>query len=516
MQHCCCIAFFYVKMFLLSLSFRCLSIALWKAHRVDLIDVLCKLLTPPKTGILDSETSTQPVELGIPPLTYCSDSTITASGPYQACTPTRYYGTYLKRCYKTFVPQFVSQWPPPPSHKIFSLALIKKEKIQRSRIDNEFVRLTITGRVDDILRKKVPVKLEELLKPNKEKRKVILVEGAPGSGKTTLSWHICQKWSEGLLFQNYEAVILVQLRDPAVQGAKEIAELLPAPDRLIANDVAAQIAARHGKNVLLILDGWDEMSVDLQKRSLVRRLIEPQFLQDSPLLECSLIVTSRSVASGDLHPLVSSRIEIVGFTPSVLRQYFSECLEGDSEAIERLFERIRENPVVESCCYLPLNAAIICHLFITDNLTLPSTQFGVFSAVVLNCILRYLMERSQCNKDIECLESLLNLPDFLKIPFESLCKLAYVGVMQDKITFSSSDVRVLGFESPETLGLLQIVKCVSAFGKSSSYNFLSLSIQELLAAIHISQLPSPVQIETFQRLFGQPRFSCVFQFYAAI
>ena len=52
----------------------------------------------------------------------------------------------------------------------------------------------------------------------------------------------------------------------------------------------------------------------------------------------TVIVTSRPNASGDLHDLVSLRIEILGFTQEELRDYFSDCLDGDKEAVSRLIE----------------------------------------------------------------------------------------------------------------------------------------------------------------------------------
>ena len=109
--------------------------------------------------------------------------------------------------------------------------MIKKERVERGRIDEEYVRLTITGKVDVILHMKVPVKLEEIFKLDKKERKVILIEGAPGSGKSTLSWDICLRWGAGKLFQEYEAVVLVRIRDPEAQKACEIVALLPAQDR---------------------------------------------------------------------------------------------------------------------------------------------------------------------------------------------------------------------------------------------------------------------------------------------
>jgi len=59
------------------------------------------------------------------------------------------------------------------------------------------------------------------------------------------------------------------------------------------------------------------------------------------------------------------------------------------------------------------------------------------------------------------------------------------------------------------------VNSLTVLGKSKSYSFLHLSVQELLAAYHISKLPPAEQVTIFNELFDQPRFSAAFQFYAA-
>ena len=154
------------------------------------------------------------------------------------------------------------QWPPLPLTKVFKLAMIQKERIQRGRIDDEFIRLSITGSIDDILQRKIPVEIEGIFTKCGDKRKFVLIEGAPGSGKSTLALHICQEWAEGKLFQDYDVVILVRLRDPLIREAKTVADLLPCADEAMAKEAETAMKAQFGRGVLWVLDGWDELPSD--------------------------------------------------------------------------------------------------------------------------------------------------------------------------------------------------------------------------------------------------------------
>ena len=238
--------------------------------------------------------------------------------------------------------------------------MIQKETIPWGEIDDELVRLSITGKVDDILQRKTPIGLENIFTECVTEKKFVLIEGAPGSGKSTLALHICQEWAEGKLFQEYNVVFLVRLRDPLIKNSKTVADLLPCIDRAMAEETEAVLISLCGEGALWILDGWDEIPSDLTSDSIISRLIQPDIFQESPLHKSSVIITSRPSSSSELHPIVSSRVEILGFTPHELEQYFRECLKGDSRAVQTLLERIRLNPVVEGSCYLPLNAACYC------------------------------------------------------------------------------------------------------------------------------------------------------------
>ena len=430
------------------------------------------------------------------------------------------YLDYLKFLYASLDKKQTSsdQWPPSVTKKFFRLAMIQTTEVKKGKIEDSLVRMTITGKVDDILQHKYPIQLQDIFKEtghrrpatkdNEGQRKVILLEGAPGCGKSTLSVYICQQWEKGQLFNQFKLIILIRLRDPAVKNAKGLADLLPCPDTTTAQQLAARMLANRCQDVLFILDGWDELPPTLRKTSIFHQIVQPKL--SNPLCESTVIVTSRPIASGDLHQVVSSHVEILGFTAAEeLHQFFTECLKGDTEAVKTLLERIEENPEVAGSCYLPLNATILVHLFKSDCNTLPTTLYGIFSSLVLNCIKRHLKLRTQY-RDVS-IESLDQLPEFAKKSFSVLCQLAYDGVMEDKIIFTSLPADV------NTLSLLQGVESFIGREKAVSHNFIHLSIQELLAALYIAmQLPASEQVSKFNELFDKSRFSAVFRFYAAI
>ena len=421
------------------------------------------------------------------------------------------YAQYLKTLYKvkTLASSSDDQWPPPCTDKVFRLAMIKSHVRIGNFIDDAVVReKTISGKVDDVLQRTVLIKLKDIFEVKDQQEestgqrrevKKVLMEGAPGSGKSTLSFHMCRQWTEGYLFQGYELVVLVRLRE--IANAKSLAELLPQRNEEMGREIEDTITASDGENVLFILDGWDELPSTAPAYSFILNLVKGIKLPKS-----SIIITSRPTSSTILHSLVHLQIEILGFTKDELQQYFRKCLQNSVEAAERLLQRIKQNPIVEGTCYLPLNASILVHLFKCRGNVLPTTQYGIFTELVCTCIFRHLKKTHQ---DTNELKSLDELPPDTAAQFKHLCKIAYDGVMRNVVIFD------LG-PNFNTLGLLQGVESLAVHGKSYSYNFLHLSIQELLCAIHMAnELGEKEQTKQFKKLFGQPRFMLVFQFFAA-
>ena len=418
----------------------------------------------------------------------------------------RYYGTAIPQC-------FSLTWPPPPTRKVFNLSIISHKQYNYGKGNNELVRLLYLGNVEEVMKTTSNVNLDELFCLDKAERKVVLIEGAPGAGKSTLAWHICQKWKSGDLFQEFKLVVFVQLRDPAIQSAKSLADLFPAQLKSLAREAVSRMENKGGEGLLFVLDGWDEFPPGLRGNELIENLICNPVVVAMP---CStLLITSRPIASGDLHQYASSRVETIGFKITEMNLYFKEALQNDSDRVKQLHTCLKKRPVIKASCYLPLNAVIVVHLFLSLDNSLPNTLHGVFLQLVIHCIVRHIMKQQGDDNEPPHISSLDDLPRDMQTQLSHICSMAYHGVMENKVTFSEDDLK--SFNLPTNISTLSLIQVVVSFMpyRSLSYNFLHLSVQELLTSYHISKLPPAEQVKIFKELFGQPRFAAVFQYYAA-
>ena len=218
----------------------------------------------------------------------------------------------------------------------------------------------------------------------------------------------------------------------------------------------------------------------------------------------------------DLHGL-ANRVDILGFTKGDIHNYFGNALKShlpNSEvksACDKLSSHLHRYPVIESCCYVPLNAAILAFIYLNHDQTLPITQCELFQELVLCCIVRELKTR-QPDRVLEDFSSFEDLPADLKEQLHKLSELAFNGVMQNKIVFTQKELTSLS-----TLGLLHSVQGFGLIGsKLVSCNFIHLAIQELLAAYYISRLEPAEHSNRFEKLLNDNHKFPVLKFYSGL
>jgi len=107
-----------------------------------------------------------------------------------------------------------------------NLALVKKKVIaQNDKKTDKLLRDSLHGLVDDIERKKEAILVHNILNYGKNPVKRVLVEGAPGIGKTMLACYLCAEWAKGRILQEYDCVLFVPLR--RFQGKVDVPGSLP-------------------------------------------------------------------------------------------------------------------------------------------------------------------------------------------------------------------------------------------------------------------------------------------------
>ena len=388
---------------------------------------------------------------------------------------TEKYALHLKIFYQKYT-QKVSKWPPSNIKKLSRLAVIKKELNDTSTFNAE----TIHGCIDDIICGKEEIEIKELFVTDDD-LKIVLVDGAPGIGKSTLALHICQLWANDECFTEYDLVVLLRFRDKAVREAKDVHDLFQYADSNNMEDVVEDIKSPKGPNLLLVLDGYDELLCEQSQNPLFDEILAGKILSSSTVL-----VTSRPAASQEicLNYDVSKHIEILGFLKNDIDHYIQEAFKGKKNLLNGFEKYISRYPFVRSMMYIPMNCTILAHMYqmAPQKMGTFQTITELYTSVLENLLLRYLRDRQQKSQGVISL-TLSNLPSPIDSQFKKICELAHSGMMkpQPKLVFESSELP----DDLDTLGLMQCDHQFHSTGESLSFNFLHSTFQEYLAAYHI-------------------------------
>ena len=415
--------------------------------------------------------------------------------------------TSIRKKYKGRLINREKQWLIQHSSKLVRLQLVSKNEVESSS--------TSTRRGED--GKSTPLAYCDLFKPESgkvESVNKVLVEGGAGIGKTTLSVSLSEDWAFDKLFQKFELLLLLQLRYEKVATAGSLPELLKLfhSDEEICKSIDSYLRRKEGENVLVIADGWDELSES--QRNEDSFLYKFLFL-DFPLMP--VVVTSRPSASAPLHNLacVDRFVEIKGFDEDDIKEYVQSEFARDQEKAQRLLEQLEDNPLIESVCSIPLNCAIVCHLWHTLKEDLPSTMTQLYEKIILHFVCRNLRKLPAYGPTFS-MESFDDIPESLKKSWWNLCEFAFEALKCHQIVFSKKELPEISKDGDEQVlcfGLMQSVETVLALTCEVSYNFLHLTFMEYLAALHLSK--QPLDSRCLMRL-SSFRFHMVLRFFFGI
>ena len=365
--------------------------------------------------------------------------------------------------------------------------------------------------------KKILTSLSEIFIEN---QKVILIQGSPGSGKTTLAKKICTDWLEGKLLQSFDLVILVELKDPRVAEVISIKELVALyMGDYLSESITKEITRIKGKGILFLLEGWDELSEASRRSSLFTELISDNLLSDA-----TIVITSRPSATSSLpYKHVYPRIEILGFTEAQVEEYITKYFQDHAnplQIVQHVLCQLRQYPHLRCLVCVPVNLSIILFIIKQSNEQLPQTYTALYVTFVLILLNRY-QERSLYNYTrIKSFKSLTGGCIFNML--RNLGKMAYYELLGDRMTFTEVVIARYCVDSkkiPEDfdgMGLLCVNNRVYSTHVSKTCQFIHRTLQELLAAWYLSLLPKGDQHKELQHLFGQKGSEMIWIFYGGL
>ena len=358
----------------------------------------------------------------------------------------------------------------------------------------------------------------------------ILVEGPPGIGKSTFAWEVCRRWDEIESLRDYHTVVLLKLREKWVLNATSLSDLFRYEyDPKLSKSVSKELAKTQGINLLLLLDGFDEVSHSFHENSVVKSILCRQLLP-----ECTIILTTRPVAKATLEsvcqPRVDKHVEIIGFTEEERVRYITEVFSKEPELEVNFLKYMFLVPHIKSMMYIPLNCAIIAQVYYESQssryLTIPRTRTQLYKALTHSLLVRHMKMK---NSDFEY-ESMLpeGLDNEHREKFKSLAKFAfdiyhkgsaaYINrrhylirpnshqTGSRKVTFYKEDIPEglvhFGFMNEST-------EMYAGKGVERTFSFLHLSLQEYLAAWHLAYSYSIEFQVAYHRLAvdGSPLYS---------
>ena len=329
-----------------------------------------------------------------------------------------------------------SKWPQLDTRRYINLAVINNAYANRADLV-QFREQTICGCIDDILEWKAPIAMKEILKPNcvddtQYLVTQLLIEGAPGIGKSTFAWEVCFKWGQRELFNEYSLVVLLKFRDKRVQEAKTVSDLFYHPNPKLHLEIVDDITMTGGHGLLLVLDGFDE--APSSKRAMDSIFV--RLFRGQELPKATVILTTRPSASAELRELCKGkhfrRIEIVGFGNKEIDEYIQSGF-SDQQSRADFKEYLSLYPHIHSMMYVPLNSAIVTHVYEScksSGIVVPKTMTQLYSSLIRTLLLRHLKDKEEYTNTCININSFSDLPQPMHNQFCKICEIAYTGILR--------------------------------------------------------------------------------------
>ena len=342
-------------------------------------------------------------------------------------------------------------------------------------LENLYTKLSVVKRKKSGWKKtKQTVELSDIFDKDKESRsnpKIILIEGSPGTGKTTLSLKLAYDWATGKMpnkFPKVELVLLIKCRDmeASIQESAKT-QLLPWDNDQLRNALDTSI---HSGKIMLIIDGVDEIPKSAESH--VVNLLNRKVLRN-----CYVVVTSRQEKGMEVRKYCDKLLEIDGYSDESRNSFIDKYFTSNIDLAQKLQEKIRTSTEnnLQLLATNPLNALLLCVVFEDNDGDLPTTVTELYENIVESIWTRYCKRKRPEEKAIS-----------FEMAMQTLGKLAYECLIErDTLYFSDSMLKDEDKKPFTNIGFLYKDDISTRISKSQiTYWFLHKTFQEYFAAYH--------------------------------
>ena len=347
--------------------------------------------------------------------------------------------------------------------------------------------------------------------------KRILLVGRPGIGKTILSTKLLRGSAfNEFTHQNFDAAFLVKFRHYNSRGEDLDLRKLLSCSETVSQDLDDEVwnyIITNPTKVLLIFDGIDEFNArsaisnddsrfnDSEEEQMPLHCLYKKIASGKLLKGATVITTSRPTASSCVRQLRFDKVlEILGFTSEEIEDYVTRFTKEDQNPEtekKAIWQHISTNISLFALCYVPVNCFIICSCLSwlrSCGKSLPTKLTKIYSTALKIFYFRHNdnYRMSEEARDQLFLKPFHELPTDCKKEFQKLGKLAFDGIKEGRLLFTSEEV-----EGLEDCGLLhRLPDLPSQEGldeDKAQYCFIHLTFQEFLAARHVVDTKTEAQ-----------------------
>ena len=356
----------------------------------------------------------------------------------------------------------------------------------------------------------------------------ILVIGRPGIGKTVLTEKILRDWANGIdEYYSDKIVFFFKFRwfNENINNLTNISLkiFLRFGTRLSEEKFESiyEEIAKEPQKAILVFDGLDEYHGDhiscldqfriipndpytgMSAMNLFIGLVLGDLLKGA-----TVVVTSRPTADDFYSRLDFDRnVEIIGFTSDKIKEYVYRFCDNNntSDLTMKIWNHIKSSPELLNLCYIPVNCFIVC-VTLSGCLSDPGNETGALPTTLTELYqtaIDHFEKHHHRNADRNS-----TAHEALK----ELQRLAFLAMESGQLVFNQT----LFDEEMKKSGLLNSLSN-PIFPLRTQFCFIHLTIQEFLAARHVTETFAPPKIKKFiSDHFESGKWHLVLQFIAGL